>query len=328
MVPLLLWYAKARGLDVGALAARHNLATDVLKEAPGKQYLSTPLSTPGALAQELADTLGEPHLGLALAEAVPKGAYGVAEFLVRAVPELRGGFENFTRYNAILAPGQTFRFAEEGGEARLETFCTVQPAALGRHLNEYTVAIMVRALWTMAEVPVTRVWFTTSRPESTEALAAFFRTGQLAFEQPTSGFAIDAAALSMPVQGGDPALFSFLEEHAKAALASRPKTDDLIDKLRHDLREALKQGEPNVERLATRLSMSGRTLQRRLADLGTSFQDVLDQVRFDLARAWLQDARLDLSQVAYLLGYSELRAFDRAFRRWANMSPGEWRARG
>lgn len=132
----------------------------------------------------------------------------------------------------------------------------------------------------------------------------------------------------MPVQGGDPALFSFLEEHAKAALASRPKTDDLIDKLRHDLREALKQGEPNVERLATRLSMSGRTLQRRLADLGTSFQDVLDQVRFDLARAWLQDARLDLSQVAYLLGYSELRAFDRAFRRWANMSPGEWRARG
>jgi AraC-like DNA-binding protein len=72
--------------------------------------------------------------------------------------------------------------------------------------------------------------------------------------------------------------------------------------------------------------MSGRTLQRRLSDLRTSFQEVLDLVRFDLARAYLKDARLDVSQVAYLLGYSELRAFDRAFRRWADLSPSEWRS--
>ncbi len=111
-----------------------------------------------------------------------------------------------------------------------------------------------------------------------------------------------------------------------AALASRPRSDDLIYKLRHQIREALKQGEPNVERLATRLNMSGRTLQRRLSDLKTSFQEVLDVVRFDLARAYLKDVRLDVSQVAYLLGYSELRAFDRAFRRWASKSPTEWRS--
>ena len=107
---------------------------------------------------------------------------------------------------------------------------------------------------------------------------------------------------------------------------SRPRSDDLIEKLRHALREALKQGEPNVERLAKRLSLSGRTLQRRLGQLKTSFQEVLDHVRFDLARQYLKDARLDLTQIAYLLGYSELRAFDRAFRRWASKSPGDWRA--
>jgi AraC-like DNA-binding protein len=127
------------------------------------------------------------------------------------------------------------------------------------------------------------------------------------------------------VRGGDPALYGFLEEHALEALASRPKTDDLIDKLRYLVRDALKQGEPNIERLATRMHMSGRTLQRRLADLKTSFQDVLDGVRFDLARAYLRDERLDISQVAYLLGYSELRAFDRAFRRWAGLAPRDWR---
>jgi AraC-like DNA-binding protein len=326
MVPLLAWYAGQRGLDAKQLLSKHGVGADTLKDAPGKHNLVTPLATPAALADELAQALGDVHLGLGLADAVPKGAYGVGEFLVRAVPTLREAFENFARYNAIIAPGQTFRFVEEGPEARMETWCTAQPTALGRHLNEYTVAIMVRALWTMADVPLTRAWFSTPRPESTARLAEYFRTPQLAFDQPSSGFAIDAAGLTLPVRGGDPALAGFLEEHAKAALASRPKSDDLVDKLRHAIREALKQGEPNVERLATRLALSGRTLQRRLADLGTSFQEVLDQVRFDLARAYLGDARLDLSQVAYLLGYSELRAFDRAFRRWANQSPGEWRA--
>jgi len=326
LVPLMAWYAGQRGLDVKALLAKHQVPADFLKDAPGKTPLVTPLPTPGALAGELADTLREPHLGLALAEAVPKGAYGVAEFLIRAVPTLREAFENLARYNGLIAPSQTFHFVEEHGEARLETWCTAQPAALGRHLNEYTVAILVRTLWSLADAKVTRVWFTTPRPDGTARLAEFFRTGALAFDQPSSGFAVDAGELSLPVKSGDPALFGFLEEHARAALASRPKTDDLVDKLRHAIRDALKAGEPNIERLATRLALSGRTLQRRLADLGTSFQEVLDQVRFDLARAYLRDARLDLSQVAYLLGYSELRAFDRAFRRWANQSPGEWRA--
>lgn len=328
MVPLVVWYARQRGVDVAPLTTKYALDAAALAEAPGKAYLTTALSTPAALTQDVAEQLAEAHLGLALADAVPKGAYGVAEFLVRAAPSLREVFENFARFNAILAPGQTFQFVEAGGEARMETWCTVQPPALGRHLNEYTVAIMARALWTMADVQLTRVWFSTPRPASTERLAEYFRTSQLEFDQASSGFAVDAAAMALPVQGGDAALFSFLEEHAQAALASRPKSDDLVDKLRHVVRDALKQGEPNVERLATRLQVSGRTLQRRLSELGTSFQEVLDQVRFDLARAYLKDARLDLSQVAYLLGYSELRAFDRAFRRWANVAPGEWRAQG
>ena len=119
----------------------------------------------------------------------------------------------------------------------------------------------------------------------------------------------------------------FLEEHTLAALASRPKSDDLIDRLRRLIREALEDGEPSIERLSLRLQMSARTLQRRLSELSTSFQDVLDGVRFDLARAFLREDRLDVSQVAYLLGYSELRAFDRAFKRWSGVTPGEYRSK-
>lgn len=330
--PLLLAYAQHRGLDTGALIARHKLPEDVLTQAPGKVNVTVPMSTLPALADDLALALNDPHIGLSLSAWMPKGAYGVAEFLARAGPTMRNSFENMKRFSAILSPSQTFHFGEHDGEARFEHSTPQKPGALGRHLQEYTTAVITKTYVQMAAGrKPTRAWFVHARPADLvfERLVEALHTPNITFNEATNGFAVEPDVLDREVVGGDAALYAFLEEHAVAALASRPKSDDLVDKLRHAIRDALKQGEPNIERLAVRLNMSGRTLQRRLADSKTSFQEVLDLVRFDLARQYLKDVRLDLSQIAYLLGYSELRAFDRAFRRWADdVSPGAWRAQG
>lgn len=329
LIPLILAYARHQGLAVEPLITKYKLPTDVLSQPLNKlPMIITPMSVLPELADEVAAALNDAHLGLALSEWLPRGAYGVAEFLMRAGPTLRHSFANFTRFNAIIAPGQAFRFEEAEGEARFHQYVAQRPAATGRHSHEYSAATVLKTFVGMTGARPTRVWFAHARPASMdlERLSAAVFTQEISFDEPTNGFALSRSLLDGPINGGDPALYSFLEEHAVEALSSRPRTDDLIDKLRHQIREALKQGEPNVERLATRLNMSGRTLQRRLSDLQTSFQEVLDLVRFDLARAYLKDARLDVSQVAYLLGYSELRAFDRAFRRWAGKSPTEWRS--
>jgi len=329
LVPLLLAYAQHRGVPTAPLIEKYRLPPDVLAQPPGKTQITTPVSTLPALADELAALLNDEHLGLSLSDWMPRGAYGVAEFLMRAGPTLRHSFENLTRFNAILAPAQTFRLEETPDEMRFHHFASQRPGAIGRHLHEYSTAVIVKTYVLLSDgLKPTRAWFTHPRPPKVDLdrLAAGTFTSQFSFDEPTNGFAFPHEVLERPVVGGDAALYAFLEEHAMAALNSRPRSDDLIDKLRHHLREALKQGEPNVERLATRLNMSGRTLQRRLSDLKTSFQEVLDLVRFDLARAYLKDVRLDVSQIAYLLGYSELRAFDRAFRRWADKSPTEWRS--
>lgn len=328
LVPLLLAYARHRGVPVDPLIAKYKLPEDVLAKAPGKVIITTPISVAPALADELAATLGDPHLGLSMSEWLPRGTYGVAEFLTRAGPTLRHSFQNFCRFNAIIAPAQSFRLEEGETEATYSNTVPRRANATGRHLQEYSSAAVLRTFMALGGTRPTRAWFSHSRPPNVdhERLSAALFTSEISYDEPTNGFSFPRALLDAPVQGGDPALYAFLEEHAVEALASRPRSDDLIDKLRHLIREALKQGEPNVERLATRLNMSGRTLQRRLSDLKTSFQEVLDVVRFDLARAYLKDVRLDVSQVAYLLGYSELRAFDRAFRRWADKSPSEWRS--
>lgn len=329
LVPLLLAFARARGLAVEPLVDQVGLPPTSLTATAGKDALITRLSSLTGLAEALATALDDPHVGLAIVDWVPKGSYGVAEFVVRSSPVLSNAFEQFVRYSTLLAPGQRFSFEVQGGEARLHHTCLVRASALERHLNEYTTAMLVRTLRTLApEVALTGVWFCTARPVSLERLTQWFGPGvELRFEQPDSGFSVAASALDTPVSTGDPALNAYLDEHAAAALASRPRQGDIVDTLRGALREAVRAGEPSIERVAVRLNLSSRTLQRRLADLQTTFQQVLDEVRFDLARAYLGDAALDLSQVAYLLGYSELRAFDRAFRRWAEVSPAEWRSR-
>jgi len=327
MVPLLLAYAKQRGLDVVPWVKKYELPKEVL-EQPGKSTVVTKISVLPAIAEEMSLALKDPHVGLSIAAWSPRGAYGVVEFLARAGPTLRHAWANVLRFNSILGPDNSFHLDEVDGEARFTHRIARQPDALGRHINEYVSAILTRTQGEISGLKPSRAWFVNSRPEQLDLrrMQNAFSTTDFTFDAPDNGFAFPASALELPVRGGDPALYSYLEEHAMAALASRPRSDDLIDKLRHALREALKQGEPNVERLAKRLSLSGRTLQRRLTSLKTSFQEVLDHVRFDLARQYLKDARLELTQIAYLLGYSELRAFDRAFRRWAKKSPGDWRA--
>ena len=73
--------------------------------------------------------------------------------------------------------------------------------------------------------------------------------------------------------------------------------------------------------------MSGRTLRRRLADEGTSYHAIADEVRHGLAVAYLGDARISVTEIAFLLGFADAAAFNKAFRRWAGASPTEVRKR-
>ena len=81
----------------------------------------------------------------------------------------------------------------------------------------------------------------------------------------------------------------------------------------------------SAETVADHLRMSARTLSRRLADEGTSHKAILDELRADLARRYLEDAELAISEVAFLLGFSEPSAFHRAFKRWTGQTPSQFR---
>ena len=88
---------------------------------------------------------------------------------------------------------------------------------------------------------------------------------------------------------------------------------------------SLAHGQVRLASVAEELGLTTRTLQRKLSDSGASFQQVLDQSRFELARNYLRQPGLSLVDIAFLLGYQEQSAFNHAFREWSGMNPGAWR---
>ena len=95
--------------------------------------------------------------------------------------------------------------------------------------------------------------------------------------------------------------------------------------MRRHVLERLPSGAPTQAEIARRLAVSTRTLHRRLAQAGTSFEELLDETRRELAIGYLQRTEYSIADVAYLLGFAQVSSFDRAFRRWTGRSPRESR---
>ncbi|SFL85276.1 helix-turn-helix domain-containing protein [Marinobacter zhejiangensis] len=131
--------------------------------------------------------------------------------------------------------------------------------------------------------------------------------------------------LTQPMLSRDPALRVLLDRQAQALVRALPSDSAMDRQLQQVLLRLLAEGEPTLARASAAMHMSPRTLQRRLAGHGLSWQQWLDRSREQLASQYLQDPALSLSDVALLLGFSEQSAFTRAFRRWTATSPGRFR---
>ena len=123
----------------------------------------------------------------------------------------------------------------------------------------------------------------------------------------------------------DETLTGYLDQLAEGVARALSESVTFRQRVCRAIWSDLSGGKPSVQQVASRLGVSTRTLQRRLEEEGTSFAQELDRLRQDLATRLLQDRSLAVYEVAFLLGYAEPSTFYRAFRRWKNVSPHEFR---
>jgi AraC-like DNA-binding protein len=128
---------------------------------------------------------------------------------------------------------------------------------------------------------------------------------------------LEAAALDLGI----------LDAYARDVIAKLPADDDLVSSVERAVASAMSRGVPDIDAIATQLGVGSRTLQRRLAEAETGFQELVDTVRRSYAERYLADNRLAITEVAFLVGFSEPSNFHRAFRRWTGTTPAAYRAR-
>jgi AraC-like DNA-binding protein len=137
-----------------------------------------------------------------------------------------------------------------------------------------------------------------------------------------------AALLNWPVPHADTGLSAILRQHADQLLMQKHRQHrehEIVHSLRQTISEQLANEQWRLNDIAATLQLSPRTLQRKLAEAGVSFQQILDETRHELALSYLQNADFSLSDIAFLLGYREQSAFQHAFKEWTGVTPGAWR---
>lgn len=148
------------------------------------------------------------------------------------------------------------------------------------------------------------------------------------FDQPYNSLLIAKRDLQRAMPERDQTLLLVMQDAIRRLNADAPSQQSIVDSARSRVRQALLRGEPVLDEVADKLGLSASSLQRRLREQNLSFTQLVDKVRCELATHYLQQQQLPISEMALLLGYSEVSAFSRAFRRWFGVSPRQWRQAG
>lgn len=137
-------------------------------------------------------------------------------------------------------------------------------------------------------------------------------------------FNFSVATLSQKISDADSELHRVLQEHLSTIRESFP--DSYPDQISYLIRQALFTGDCSIDKVAGYLSITPRTLQRRLKQEGTSYKTLLEEVRFNISTRYLRESGASMTTLADMLGYSELSAFSNAFKKKTGLSPRQWKA--
>ena len=281
-----------------------------------------------ARAREIGDAIAErakdPLFGFHTALAMPKGAYGLIEYVVRNTPTVRALVHQLVRFSRLINEQIVATFDDQTGH--LEQRIEGEPELLGVQGNVFSLVHQTQVVRDACRkrVPVKCVYFAHAKRGDDAAIREYFGAREIVHSSGFNGVDLDDDALATVLVAPDASLFRVLETRAAELAAALSKKDDL-ENVRVAIARELETGEPTAKRVAAIVGTSERTLHRRIGERGTTLGKLVDRMRHDLALAHLADGARSVSDVAMLLGYSDGRAFARAFRRWTKTTPLEWR---
>ncbi|GAB1644496.1 AraC family transcriptional regulator [Krasilnikovia sp. MM14-A1259] len=308
--------ARRRGVDVAAMLEQAGIPPGLL-ELERARVSTDQFAT---LTKLLWDELDDELLGLARAPS-KVGTFAMMCHAVVPCPDLRSALRRSTDFYRLFPHGPRMHLAESGDEASI-SFDDAGFDDADHFLTEAALVVWHRfAGWLIRRrISLRRVEFAYPAPPHVLEYDLLFGAPAVFGARHTAAV-FDAALLDQPVLQDEAGLRTFLRRAPADVLARIDYGSTTAARVRRLLSRALPDRLPSLDDVAARLSVSPPTLRRQLAAEGTSFQQVRDQLRRDVAVAALAGGRISIERLSTQLGFSEPSAFHRAFKRWTGSTP-------
>jgi AraC-like DNA-binding protein len=312
------------GGDANALQQQFNLSDNKLGQPDGRVSIARYMRL-GFTGIELT---GRPDLGLEMGKLIKIPFFGLTGFLAMTAKDIEAAcrvLAHYERLSSTNCRGQSRFYLEDGkGVAQ---FYSISP------YNEYNLFVVDAVLASQFKViewlcgkskAVERIEVEFEAPSYAAAYEEYFQCPVL-FGQDRNAVIIKPEALSWPLLQHDKNAFLNLQKICDEQLIKATRERSLSEKVMDEISPLLEGQTPSIEQVSDSLGMPPWTLRRKLQEQSTSFQVLLNDTRKSLAESYIKDTDLAIGEIAYLLGFSSPTAFQRAFKRWTDESPGLYR---
>ncbi|MEN8200696.1 MAG: AraC family transcriptional regulator [Thermodesulfobacteriota bacterium] len=294
-----------------------------LMHQPGERY---PLDRIAALWEEMEGRINDPCFGLTAATCWHPSHFGTLGYALLVSKSLRVTLERLIRFHRVISDAD-FGALQEERENNTLTFTLNYKDELHYTRGREDAAIA----WIMSVLQVNfqqdlrplAVHLTHPRPKCEERYFEYFRSA-VHFNSPACKIILPLDTAEQPLTGSNEKMAEFADQTMTTYLADLDSNSQ-VNQIREIIVNNLPSGNVSVEQVAGELGISGRKLQRVLQDRGTTFLSLLNDTRMELAKEFIRDRHIDLTEVAFLLGFAELSTFSRSFKRWTGTSPLQFR---
>lgn len=311
----------AQGIDGNEVARNAGIDPCALHD-PGARVPRQALTRLWRLAVE---ATGDFCFGLTVARHTTQTTFHALGYAVLASTTLREAFQRMIRYRRIIGDILEFALVDDGECCRLVIDVSAQPGAVPYEAVDAIAAVCIRQARLLRADPRFQplsVQLQRPEPGDAEPFRQLFRC-EVSFSQPMNAIDFTRQDVDRRLPAGNAELARHNEEIIVRYLASLEKAR-VSSRAQQALLEALPDGAPTKEAIARKLAMSPRNLQRHLADEGTSFKTLLNDARIHLARSYIEEGRLSVTEIAFVLGFADTSTFSRAFKRWTGKSPRQF----
>jgi AraC-like DNA-binding protein len=321
-----LGYLERHGVSIPDVCRAAGLDPRLVDE-PNARLPACSMERLWAAAERLS---GDPDIGMHTAEAYNPGALSIVGYVILSCRTAGEALEKLARYAPLLNEGLQVRVVRHGSEThcrfdavdRFDSFVKRSPRQVMETLAAGTVVTLKRLA--TAAVEPTVVTFRHQTPVSVAEHRRILGP-RVQFGQPENAVVYPSSSLEAGMLSADPALLDVFEGDARRRMEQLESRGAVSGRVLTLLTARLKGEVPALAIVASELAMSERSIQRSLREENTSYRELVDEVRKDLALQHLSRPGTSATDVAFLLGFSEPSAFTRAFRRWTGLPPTQFR---